>query len=447
MTRKLNRREFIRTSAVSGVTLHVLNHPAEAFSLNHLSANDKLTVGFIGTGARAHQLIESCKQVAGVEIVALCDAYKGRIERAQDRLHGQAKVYRDHRELLAAPGIDAVIVATPDHLHKTHVLAALEAGKDVYVEKPLAYSISEGLDIIAAAKRAGKIVQVGSQGVSSALQAKARELVASGRLGQVTMVRAVNNRNSPGGAWVYPIPPDASPETVNWEMFRGNTKPGYNLERFFRWRCYSDYSGGMATDLFVHLATTLHFIMNSHAPESVMAMGQLYRWKDGRDTADTINAVLQYAEGFVANLSGTFNNSGRGGRGWQILGTDGGLEITGSQITFTPESKYDDNGWIVDSWSRAQADAYYKNPKVIASELPERQPGRIIEGAERWEEIGRDDSVAHLDNFFNAVRSRQQPYENVTVGHRAAAVPHMINLSASQQKIVHWDRTRDNVKA
>lgn len=452
MTNKLDRREFIKRSAAGSAAIGLTLNGAESVNaetenLIDDSPGNRVTVGFIGTGARAHQLMDAFRGVAGIEIVALCDAYKGRLERAVERTKGRAKVYRDHREILALKDVDAVVIATPDHLHKTHVLAALEAGKDVYIEKPLTYTIDEGLEIIAAVKKHNRILQVGSQGVSSALQAKAREVVASGKLGQITMVRAVQNRNTAGGAWVYPIPPDASPETVNWEMFRGNTKPGFSLERFFRWRCYTDYSGGMATDLFVHLATTLHYIMNTGAPEKVMAMGQLYRWKDGRDTTDTINAMLQYPEGFVANLSGTFNNSGRGGRGWQILGTDGTLEITGSQITFTPESKFDDNGWIVDSWPRALADAYYKDPKVIASELPNRQPGRILEGQERWEEIGRDDTIAHLDNFINCVRTRRQPYENALIGHHAAAVPHLINLSAKQQTVVQWDRGRESVKS
>ncbi|HZS07388.1 MAG TPA: Gfo/Idh/MocA family oxidoreductase [Blastocatellia bacterium] len=450
---RINRREFIKRgtagSAVIGLTLGEAHRlEAEAVTEQNDSPNNRITVGFIGVGARAHQLIEDFKKVPGVEIVGICDAYKGRLERASERLKGRAKVYSDHRELLAAPGIDAVYIATPDHLHKSHVIAALEAGKDVYIEKPLTYTVDEGLEIITAAKKSGKILQVGSQGVSSAIQARAREIVASGKLGQITMLRAVSNRNSPGGAWVYPIPPDASPQTVDWEMFQGPAKKRpFSLERFFRWRCFSDYSGGMATDLFIHLMTTIHYIMNTGAPESVMALGQLYRFRDGRDTTDTINAVVQYPEGFVVNLSGTFNSSGRGGRGWQILGTDGTLEVSGDELTFTPESKYDDNGWIVDSWPRALEEAYYKDPKVIEKEMPNRQPTHVVPGQERWQEVGRDATVAHIENFINGVRTRKQPYEDATVGHRAAAVAHMINLSANQQKVVNWDRGRDNVKA
>ena len=151
---------------------------------------------------------------------------------------------------------------------------------------------------------------MGSQGISSRIQQKAKELIQSGRVGQVTLLRASYNRNTAGGAWIYPIPPDASPQTVNWEMFLGMapSRP-YDPARFFRWRCYWDYSGGIATDLFVHLATTIHFLMNAKAPQSTVALGTLYRWKDSREVPDTLNAVLEYPEGFTVNLSSTFQQS------------------------------------------------------------------------------------------------------------------------------------------
>lgn len=425
MTTKIDRREFIRRSAAGsaalGLTIGAADQVnAETESPVQNSPNGRVTIGFIGTGARAHTLIEAFKQVPGVEIVALCDAYKGRLERALERTKGRAKVYKGHREILANRDIDAVVIATPDHLHKTHALAALEAGKDVYIEKPLTYTIDEGLEIIAAAKKHHRILQVGSQGISSAIQQKAKEVVASGRLGQITMLRATYNRNSPGGAWIYPIPPDASPSTVDWEMFEGaGKKHPFSLERFFRWRCYQDYSGGIATDLFVHLMTTIHFITSAQAPESVMAMGQLYRWKESRDVPDTLSAILQYPENFVVNLSSTFNNSGGTERGLQIFGTEGTLLLRGDSLSLTPESKFDDNGWIIDSWPHSLAEAYYKDPQVIASELPRKQPARVINGADRWEEIGRSDEIAHAENFINSVRTRQQPVEDAIFGHRA----------------------------
>ncbi|MFN7928698.1 MAG: Gfo/Idh/MocA family oxidoreductase [Blastocatellia bacterium] len=446
----LNRREFIKRSAAGTATASLAINTATSFITNAQSsnANSRVNVGFIGVGARAHQLLEDIKLVPGVEVVAICDAYKGRLERAMERTGGRAKIYPNHAELLAAKDVDAVFVVTPDHLHRRHVVDAVNAGKDVYCEKPLTYTIEDGLEIIAATNKTGRIVQVGSQGVSSAAQKKAREIIASGKLGQITMVRATNHRNTAGGAWIYPIPPDASPETVNWEMFRGQTsQKSYSPERFFRWRCYEEYSGGIATDLYVHLITTIHYIMNAQAPEIVMAMGQLYRWKDSRDVPDTLNGILQYPEGFVVNLSATFNNEAVNERGFQIMGTEGTLEIGGKGVTFTPSRSNDDNGWIVDSWPSKLQKAYYNDPKIIAAERPNRQPQKVVAGQERWEEIGYGDAVPHIQNFVSAIKTRQQPYENAVVGHRAAAVAHMVNLSAKHKKPVVWDRDKDKVKA
>ncbi len=450
MASRINRREFIKQSAATGagagLTLGMSRRTEAAFNAAD-GPNDRIALGFIGVGARAHQVIDDMQRVPGFEITAVCDAYKGRLERAVERIGSHAKVYRDHHELLAAPGIDAVFIGTPDHLHKTHAVAAVEAGKDVYIEKPLSYSVADGLEIIAAVKKTGRILQVGSTGVSSPIQAKAREIVESGQLGQITMIRASTNRNTAGGAWIYPIPPDANRETVNWEMFLGDApKHPFSLERFFRWRCYQDYSGGIATDLFVHTMTTIHYVMGAHAPDCVTAAGDLYRWKASRDVPDTLNAILQYPEGFTVNLSATFNNQSASDRSIEILGTKGTLAI-GRDLTLIPENPVEDNGWIVESWPSRLESAYYQDPNVVAAELPRRWDPRVIEGAQHWNGIGRNATALHFENLQKAIKERKPPIEDVFAGHRAAAVAHMINLSASGKKPVYWDRSRDNLKA
>ncbi len=453
MAGKINRRDFIRKSAVTGAGAGMalgMRNNAMASTIEYDrddSPNGRITIGFIGVGARAHQVMNNVLKMPGFEVVAMCDAYTGRIERAQERTGGKAKVFRDHRELLAAPGIDAVYIGTPDHWHKDHAIAALEAGKDVYIEKPLTYTVDEGLEIIKAVKKTGRILQVGSQNISLPLQIKAREIIASGRLGQITMIRASVNRNSAGGAWIYPIPPDANPQTVNWDMFQGPAKKHpYSLERFFRWRCYEDYSGGMATDLFVHVMTTIHYVMGAQAPEMVTAAGSLYRWKGSRDVPDTLDAIMQYPEGFTVNLSGSFNNESSGERGLQILGTDGTLTI-GRNLIFTPEVKEEDHGWIVDSWPSSLQKAYYKDPKVIATEMPNRWDPKVIDGEERWSGVGPDSTTLHFENFQKAIKDRKQPVEDVFAGHRAAAVAHLINSSAKLKKPLWWDRANDRIKA
>ncbi len=453
MAGKINRRDFIKKSAVTGAGAGMalgMRNNAMASTIEYDrddSPNGRITIGFIGVGARAHQVMSNVLKMPGFEVVAMCDAYTGRIERAQERAGGKARVFRDHRELLAAPGIDAVYIGTPDHWHKDHAIAALEAGKDVYIEKPLTYTVDEGLEIIKAVKKTGRILQVGSQNISSPLQIKAREIIASGRLGQITMIRASVNRNSAGGAWIYPIPPDANPQSVNWDMFQGPAKKHpFNLERFFRWRCYEDYSGGMATDLFVHVMTTIHYVMGAQAPEMVTAAGSLYRWKGSRDVPDTLDAIMQYPEGFTVNLSGSFNNESSGERGLQILGTDGTLTI-GRNLIFTPEVKEEDHGWIVDSWPSSLQKAYYKDPKVIATEMPDRWDPKVIDGEERWSGVGPDTTTLHFENFQKAIKDRKQPVEDVFAGHRAAAVAHLINSSAKLKKPLWWDRANDRIKA
>jgi predicted dehydrogenase len=442
MASHLTRRTFLGGASALGVAAAA--GPAAAA----VGPNDRIRVGMVAVGARAQQLLEAIKAVEGTEIVSVCDAYTGRVERAVERTGGKAKVARDYREILADNSIDAVTIATPDHLHKQHVIEALEAGKDVYCEKPLTYTIDEGLEIMAAVKKTGKMLQVGSQGISSLTQQKAREMIQGGKLGQVTIIRASYNRNTASGAWIYPIPPDASPQTVDWDKFVGSAKKRpFDLERFFRWRCYEEYSGGISTDLFVHLCTTIHYLMNAKMPAKVMAMGQLYRWKESRDVPDTINAILEYPEGFVVNLSSTFNNQSSAEAGFQILGTEGSLTIGYNQMRFAPERGHEDNAWITDSWSSDLQRKYYQDPKIRQEEQPASNPPSIVTGGEQFTEVGLNADILHMANFFKSVRTRQEPNEPALIGHRAAACAHLINDSARKGQLTAWDFAKERQKA
>jgi predicted dehydrogenase len=442
----MNRRDFMKHTVLTGAAAAVSAAPGRASG--PIPAGDRVTLGVIGAGARAQQLIDAAQQIPGLDIVALCDAYTGRATRAQARAGGKAVIVKDARELLARPGIDAILVGTPDHLHKAITVAALDAGKDVYVEKPMTYTVEEGLEIIAAVKRNKRVLQVGSQGVSSPLDGTARDLVKSGKLGKVTMIRASYNRNTAGGAWIYPIPPDATPQTVNWDAFLGDApQRPFDAARFFRWRCYWDYSGGIAGDLFVHLLTTIHFVMGATMPSTVLASGELYRWKDSREVPDTLNGLLVYPEGFTVNLSSTFNNQSASESGFEILGTEGSIVFRGDRLTFTPENVHEDNRWVVTSWPRELEEAHYADPKVQAQETPESWKPRMLPGGESYEQQGQGNDVTHLANFVAAVRSRQQPYEDAVVGHHAAAAAHMVNMSLRQRRLMEWDFAADRVKS
>lgn len=399
-----------------------------------IAPSDRIAVAMIATGSRSHELLEAIKKVEGTEIVGVCDAYKGRVERAIERTDSRAKDYGSYERILSDPSIDAVTIGTPDHWHKRMVVEALEAGKDVYCEKPLTFTVDEGLEIAAVAERTGKILQVGSQGISGDNQKQLREWIRSGKLGQVTMIRAAYNRNSAGGSWIYPIPPDASPETVNWNAFLGPApRRDFDLERFFRWRCYKEYSGGIATDLFVHACTTVHFLMNATMPAEVLAMGDLYRWTESREVPDTLNAFLRYREGFTVNLSSTFNSTADGGYQFQILGTEGTAELGYTELTFYPDPGYDNNSWIVSAWPSRFEDAYYQTPEG-KTEL--RRPATR---EEIYKGKGPSSTVAHLADFFAAARNRGAPVEDAWAGHFAASCAHMINASVETGSTVRWD--------
>ncbi len=447
---RIDRREFMRRGTVGSAALGAALTDAAGeprLPPGPVPANEKITVGMIGTGARAQQLMSAIMELPNTEIVAVCDAYKGRVERALERSHGRAKPYKDYREILANKEIDTVVIATPDHWHATMAIDALRAGKDVYIEKPLTYAIDEGNRIISEVKKTGRVLQVGSQGISSRIEQKARDIIASGKLGQITMVRASFNRNTAEGAWIYPIPPDASPQTVNWDMFLGPAqKRPVDYARFFRWRCYQDYSGGMATDLFVHLVTSIHYMLGVKMPAKVLAMGELYRWKESRDVPDTINAIMEYPEGLVANLSGTFNSQSSGEQGFQILGTQGSL-VLGNTLAFYPENVNQDNRWIVESWPSALESAYYENPKNRYEEMPGTREPVVLPTQEQYQEIGLDPTVIHFRTFFDCVKTRKQPMEDAMTGHRAASCAHLINKAARENRTVYWDFAQDNVKA
>ena len=449
----IGRRQFMQRSLVGAAAVpaltHVLGAEVEA-QPQAVSPNDRVQVGIIGTGSRVQSgVLQAFEAVPGVAVVGVCDAYKGRVTRALERLGNKAKDYGDWRAMLADKAIDAVLISTPDHWHKPQTLEALAAGKDVYLEKPMTLTIDEGPEMYRAAEKSGRILQIGSQGMSSKLQETARELVRSGKLGQVHAIRASYDRNSASGAWLYPIPPDADEKSVNWDMFLGPApKRPFSLERFFRWRCYWDYSGGISTDLFVHLMTTIHSVMGASVPESVVAQGANYRHQKTHEVPDTLSASALYGkEKFLVALGGTFNNSSGGESGFAILGSEGSLTFRGGRMTFTPERRREDNGWIVTAWPSELEKAYRADPAVQKLENPDSWPSQMESLGESWTEVGPDSTFLHVARFIDSVRTRKPAVQDGRTGHRAAAVAHMVNESIKRKAPVYWDFDKDVLKA
>jgi predicted dehydrogenase len=441
---KTTRREFMVHGASNAAGLGLLlNRNWVAFGATPLpkpaAPNDRVGLGFIGFGIRGNILLEAARETGQASFVEVCDCYQGHLERAKERTDGKiATNFAQYKKLLDRKDIDAVVIATPDHWHLAIVLDALSAGKDVYIEKPMTHRIEDGPKIIDAARRAKRIVQVGSQWVSGDQHKKAREIVASGKLGKVTKVTASYNRNSSTGSWNYPIPLDLEAGVnFNWTEWLG-TAPAvpYSPARVFRYRKYWDYSGGISTDLFVHLITSIHFILGVEMPNSVVANGGILFRRDGREVPDTLDALFDYGD-FCVNMAATFNSASTAGQGIQFLGTDGSLTVAlGGAMTELAEYKAENYGYSIDSWPKAMQNAFMNQE----NHREESEGTGVKAGPQNIAfENKPDATVLHLANFFDAVRTRQPSYETAEVGHHAAAAGHMVNLSYRSGKRMIWE--------
>ena len=253
------------------------------------SANGKIRIALIGAGGMGNGDVHDALANKDVELAAAADIYDGRLTRIKEVHGAQVFTTRDYREVLARKDVDAVIVATPDHWHATISIDALNAGKDVYCEKPMIQKIEEGKRVIDAAKKSGRIFQVGSQYASALSFQKIGSLLKSGAIGELNMVEAWLDRNTAMGAWQYSIPPDATPQTVDWDRFLGHApRRPFEPVRLFRWRNYQDYGTAVAGDLYVHLLTGIHTATASLGPNRVYSTGGLRYWNDGRDVPDVL---------------------------------------------------------------------------------------------------------------------------------------------------------------
>src|SRR5438128_2864727 len=300
--RSWTRRQFIRTgtgvAATAAATKFTLLQPRPLWaSPQGVAASDRVRFAFIGTGVRGCELLDATLRVPGVECVAACDLYDSRHIAAQEAVNKKVPATRNYKEILDRKDVDAVIIAVSDHQHRKVFVDACAAGKDVYCEKPMSHTVEDGFAMIEAAQKNKRMIQVGSQRVSSILYAKAKEFYDSGKLGQVTAIQAYWDRNSPSGAWVYPIPSDASEKTIDWNAFLdGAPKRPFDPVRFFRWRCFTDYGEGLAGDLFVHLISGIHFITGTNTvAQRVQSSGGIFRWQDGRELPDRIETLHEYA--------------------------------------------------------------------------------------------------------------------------------------------------------
>lgn len=437
-----NRRNFLRAaSAVSAGTLvpgmHLLA-AQESEPAKPVAANDHIQIALIGAGGQGMYDTKTAVQVPGVKLVAVADCYNGRLARSKEIWGDDTFTTRDYNEILARKDIDAVIIGTPDHWHKRASIDAMKAGKDVYCEKPMIHLYSDGPEMIEAAKSTKRILQIGSQRVSSVIYAKAKEILQSGAIGKLNMVTAYWDRNSATGAWDYTIPPDASPESCDWPRFLGTApKIPFNAEHFFQWRKWKAYGSGVAGDLFVHLFSGTHFITDSHGPVRAMATGGLRYWKDGRDVDDVMLGMFDYREGFNLSLRVNFVNGGAESESLIFTGSEGTIEIGWTGLTVTRVPREAAPGYTIETFPRATQkeilDAYEKK-------YPPHAGQDALGSSEKYvAPKGYSDSYDHFKNFFDSVRTRKQPVEDAVFGYRAAGAALLSNMSAEKGQVVRWN--------
>jgi len=397
---------------------------------------DSVRLGFIGSGIRGKQLIDEFLAVAGVKGIAVADLYDGCLQRAKEQLGDGIQAVRDYRAVLDNKDVDAVVIATPDHWHEKIVLDSLSAGKHVYIEKPMTWSLAEGPRIVAAAKSAGKVLQVGSQAKTSALTAKAKEIIASGALGKVNMIRMANHRNSAEGAWQYPVPPDASEKTIDWPAWLGKaSKRPFDPKIVFQWRRFWDFSGGVAADLFVHQFTQMHELMGVQAPVSAVSAGGTYKWNDGRTVPDVMNSLLEYKEGFIVDVYVNQAN-GLAPRGIFFYGDEGTLQIDFTRIIHTPEPKE----------SKAQTYGSLNFPKSMRDEYLAKFANDPRPAAPEPKEILVERGQSHNWFFIDSIINNKPSRENAEEGHYAAAAAHLCNLAYRHKTRATWDPSTGKVK-
>lgn len=393
----------------------------------------------IGTGVRGCNLLEASLRVPGAECVAVCDLWEGRLTAAQETLKKNVFTTRNYKEILDRKDIDAVIVATTDNQHRRVVVDACAAGKDVYCEKPLSHTVDDGFAMVDAARKYNRVMQVGSQRVSSILYAKAREIYASGQLGNVCCIQAYWDRNSASGAWVYPIPPGVNDKNIDWVEFQhGSPMIPFDPVRFFRWRCFTDYGEGLGGDLFVHLLSGIMAITGTTEVASrAQSTGGLFRWKDGRQFPDLIETYYDYPT-FRLDLRCNLNNDG--GEFIGFYGDKGTMIIRGGTLTYSPQNTLPEpEGYSIEGWP---ADLR----KQYLSDWDKEHPLPSAFGAKLTEEVetyvlppGYNDTVDHEANFFNAVRTRKPCVENEVFGNNAALGCHLANYSYFNKRPAFWD--------
>jgi predicted dehydrogenase len=389
------RREFIQATAVGAAAL--LASPSRV-----LGANDRVRVGMIGVGARGQDLLKQLLEVPNAQLVAIADVYSRRHDEARHLAPG-IQTLNDHGRLLEMKDLDGIIVASPLHLHAHHFLDVLAAGKDLYCEKTMTWSIPEAEQCLAAANKSDRVVQIGLQHESSGALADAKKWIKNGMLGKITQVESWMSRNSPRGQgqWVRPLPSDCNPHNVNWNAFlNGRPDRPFDANKFINWRLFWEFSGGNVTENMVHQIAWIMSSLELPVPTAAYMSGGVFSEKDGREVPDTIAITLDFPNDTVVTWQSTFSNS-RYGLGEHILGSDGTLEHVAGATDMVTGRSQESTRYFPESVNR-------KNGAAMTSETKDQN---------------------HMANWIDCIRSRKTPNAPVEIGYRSAVAAHLANLA------------------
>jgi predicted dehydrogenase len=403
----LGRRRFLGASVGATTALLAGWRPSPASALG---ANDRVRIGVIGTGGRARGLMKHLKELPGQEMVAVSDVYEPRMLEAVEIAGGKAAKVLDYRRMLDDKEVHAVLIGAPDHWHKTMTLEAIAAGKDVYVEKPVSHSIDEGVAMVTAVEASKQVVQTGTQQRSWDHWILGKQIVDSGKLGQVTFV---------GTYWyqlrsTQPLP-EVDVARLDWKRWLGSARDQpFDAERFLQWRHFKDFGGGVLTDLLTHWIDVVHWYMGVDTPLTALATGRNYLMKTW-EWPDAVTATLEYPKDFMVTHSGTYGSSI----------DDGGLEFRGDRGTL----KIDRERLLVFSEeSRKPGSPFTPEPEIHVRSLG-------------------DGSVSHLRNWLDCIRSRQAPNAPMRVGHLAVRAAHIANAALGRGARVRFDERTGKVEA
>jgi len=398
---KKTRREFVQQTMLGAAAL--LAYPPARV----LGANDRVRIGMIGVGGRGQELLKQVMELPKAQVVAIADVYTRRHDEAKQIANGIQTV-NDHRRLLDIKDIDAVIVASPLHIHAQHFLDTLAAGKDLYAEKTMTWSIPEAEQCLQAAKISDRIIQIGLQHESSGALADARKWIKDGLLGKVTQVESWMSRNTPHGKgqWVRPVPSDCTATNVDWNAFlNGRPNRPFDANKFINWRLFWEFSGGNVTENMVHQIAWIMSALDLPLPSAAYMSGGVFSEKDGREVPDTIAVTLDFPNDMVVTWQSTFSNS-RYGLGERLLGSDGTIEhLAGATDMVSGKS--------------GETTHYFP-------EKTNRRDGVAI--------TGNSSDQDHMSNWIECVRTRKTPHAPVDIGYRSAVAAHMANLAYRRQQ-------------